>query len=335
MTGAQLDFEIRQLAAGDAKQLGRCFERCYGRTYSNETFYDPVALADLITRGGLRSVIAVAADGNIVGHTGLTIRSPDATVCEAGNTVVDPDWRGAGVLGRMGGALSELCQQSGFVGYVHYPTTAHDVMQKRSVSSGGVETGVMLGYIPADTDYRDIDQGSGRIAATIAYQPISDHPIDMPPVSIYVPQRYEMMLGRLYGQTGLRRERLRSPGQPRQSTDVGSVYNPKRGLLSLQIRLAGADLTATIEESMAAAPAEITHVDLCLDEPGIDQAVNDLADLGFVYCGLLPGFASSDVLRLQRLRDQPPGVFAPELANPVARSILAFIDSERQADSEQ
>jgi hypothetical protein len=219
---------------------------------------------------------------------------------------------------------------------VHYPTTAHDVMQKRSVSSGGVETGVMLGYIPADTDYRDIDQGSGRIAATIVYQPISNHPIDLPPISIYVPTRYQALLGRLYGQMGLRRERrgerepVHAQAPPGQSTVLTTTHHQKRGLLSINVEQIDTELGVTTQRVMNANPAEITHIDLCLDEPHIDAAVNDLALLGFVYCGLLPGFARSDILRLQHLLNQPSSIFKPELVNSGARTILALIDVEHQ-----
>ena len=277
--------------------------------------------------GKLKSVVAVCADGTIVGHTGLTLNNPDAGVAEAGNTVVDPEYRGAGILGEMGSALAQLCRSCAFVGYVHYPTAAHDVMQRRSVTNGGVETGVMLGYVPAETDYRAIDQSSGRIAATIAYQPL----VEARSLRIYVPHRYEMLLGRLYGQMGLRRERLQPSTQPRAHSDATSTHSSRRSLLNVAVERSGADLAAVVQRSIKKASAQIAHVDLTLDDPGIDQAVNELAALGFVYCGMLPDFARSDILRLQWLGQQPPSVFAPELANSGAREILAIINAEAQS----
>ena len=125
-----MDIEIRPLTATDAPQLVRCFERCYGSTYPNETFYDPESIVALLDTGKLKSVVAVCADGTIVGHTGLTLNNPDAGVAEAGNTVVDPEYRGAGILGEMGSALAQLCRSCGFAGYVHYPTAAHDVIAR-------------------------------------------------------------------------------------------------------------------------------------------------------------------------------------------------------------
>jgi hypothetical protein len=41
-------------------------------------FYDLERLRDRITSGRLRSIVAESADGEIVGHMGLTLRHPDA-----------------------------------------------------------------------------------------------------------------------------------------------------------------------------------------------------------------------------------------------------------------
>ena len=49
--------------------------------------------------------------------------------------------------------------EGGFLGFHHYPTTAHPVMQKLAVECGGIETGIMVDYIPAGTEYREIEGG--------------------------------------------------------------------------------------------------------------------------------------------------------------------------------
>ncbi len=152
-----------------------CFRRCYGDTYPSDDFYDVARLTQRIESGSLRSVVAIV-DDTLVGHTGLTVRHPGANAIEAGNTVVDPACRGQGLLGPMAAALTDLCLAQRYLGYVHYPTTAHEIMQKASVRGGGVETGVMLDYIPAETEYRGIDQGIGRLAATVVYQPLTPSP---------------------------------------------------------------------------------------------------------------------------------------------------------------
>ena len=164
--------DIRQLRTEDAQSLHQCFVRCYGESYANDLFYDVDALASAIAQKQLLSVVALH-NGEVVGHTGLSIKHAGAVGAEAGNTVVDPAMRGQGLLGKLGGALRDLTVAEGYVGYVHYPTTAHDIMQKAATSGTGRETGLMLDYVPADVDYVDIDAPEGRIAATVVYQPLT------------------------------------------------------------------------------------------------------------------------------------------------------------------
>lgn len=87
----------------------------------------------------------------------LTQRHPDARTVDAGNTIVDPRFRGRQLVIRLGLHLNELCANEGFLGYHHYPTTAHAIMQELSVADEGTETGVMLAYIPAGTEYRELE----------------------------------------------------------------------------------------------------------------------------------------------------------------------------------
>jgi hypothetical protein len=310
-----------------------CFRRCYGETYSSADFYDAATLARRIEAGSLRSVVAIADDGALVGHTGLTVRHPIARAVEAGNTVVDPTHRGGGLLGKFSAALTELCIADGFVGYVHYPTTAHEIMQKASVRGGGVETGVMLDYIPDDTDYRAIERRGGRLAAPVVYQPIGAAPVR----AVYVPREYRERIEQAYAAAGLPRRLSNADVPPdagiasnadtsfetRTSGLVGTLH-ARRDLLHVHVERVGGDLASRIDLDAA----RIVHVDVPLDDPSVGTAVTALRALGFVYCALLPEFADGDVLRLQRFARVDATTFAPSLANPDAQRLLALIRDE-------
>ena len=321
-----MDIEIRAIEARDADAVVACFRRCYGDTYPNDTFYDAAAIADRVRRGELRSAAAVTDAGVLVGHTGLTLRDPDAQVTEAGNTVVDPDFRGHGILGRMGALLARLCTDAGFTGYVHYPTTAHEVMQHRSVSGGGVETGVMLAYIPAETDYRDIDRSSGRIAATIAYQPFAG----LPESRVCLPDAYADLLVDRYRACNIARVRVAGTGALPARGEASSAFGVRRGLRSYVISRAGEDVVARICAASRGESAPVTHVDLLLEDPGVHVAVEQLRAAGFFFCGLLPGFRRGDVLRLQRCADPDLETREPSLANADARVLFERMQRERR-----
>ena len=68
-------------------------------------------------------MIAAAGD-DIVGHIGFSRPNPASSVVEAGITVVDPDYRGAGLVNRLAHALRDNMIAEGAVGFIHFPTTA-------------------------------------------------------------------------------------------------------------------------------------------------------------------------------------------------------------------
>ena len=195
--------EIRELRVSDAEALKTCFISCYGDSYANETFYNLDTLIQSIDSQRLISVVAVEG-AQVLGHTGLNVTDPNALTAEAGNTVVSPKARGQGILGKLGAALAELTVDAGFCGYVHYPTTAHEIMQKQSTSGAGRETGIMLAYVPAETEYADFEQRAGRLAATIVYQPFTDGP----PLDIYVPALYGPRIRQFASELDLRRNMI-------------------------------------------------------------------------------------------------------------------------------
>ncbi len=329
------DLRIRRLLPGDAAALGDLFRRCYGDTYGSPEFYDEHELTRRIDSGSLRSVVAVESGSvgdvdRLLGHTGMTVRERSALVCETGNTVVDPAARGQGLLKRLGAGLAELVRLEGFAGYVHFPTTAHPIMQKASVTNGGVETGVMLSYVPADTRYEAItdarESDAERLAATVAFQPLADAPARM----VRLPVRYERLLRSFYSAANLVRE---VAPITRDNVTGGSARNPqeasysaRRGVMYAALGRADAehfaDWLTQLQAGLTRHEPLLAHADLPLDSPFIDEQILQLNSLGFFFSGLLPEFAHTDVLRLQRLAVIDERAFSPALANAEANLIL-------------
>ena len=310
---------VRRLVPADAGSLSACFERCYGDSYPSAIFYDVDALAERIDSGLLRSVVAIH-DDHVIGHTGYSLRHPEALAAEAGNTVVDPAFRGQGVLGKMGAALRVLGIDEGFVGYNHYPTTAHAIMQTRSVQGDGVETGVMLAYIPAETNYRNLeDRPAGRLAATIVYQPLQVAPAR----SLFLPRAYADLISTHV----LPREWL-TPHPGAGAPQLDATIDARRGLLHINVQQTGRGLAAAVERALTEMPAVIAHLDLPMDDPGIEDAADSVRPFGFFFCGWLPEFTHCDVLRMQRIDKPTDQDFEPTLVNQDARKLLAHMRRE-------
>ena len=162
--GAAGTAEVRPIRPDDAPMIAQLVERCYADGYHKDVMYRPDELAGMI-RSGSHSGVVAEAEGTVVGHMAYLWPNENATVVEAGITVVDPGWRGKGIMGRLAVAMGEMLTAGGAIGFVHYPTTAHEVMQRASLSSGGRETGIMLAFLPPETRDRAIaEPGDHRVA---------------------------------------------------------------------------------------------------------------------------------------------------------------------------
>ncbi len=317
------DIVIRPLASGEAEALRDCFVRAYGDSYVFGLFYDPDQVRAWIGDGRLRSVVAVASDGDIVGHMALTKRSGDDRTADAGNTVVDPRYRKRNLAGRLALSLLELSAREGLVGFHQYPTTIHPVMQKLTQQGGGFETGVMLDYTPAGTDFRGFaGTERARPAVTIAYQVIGSAPSR----TVFLPERYADVLADIYRPIGLAREvRTIAASCAEGEASVDASLDRRRGVLRIDVASIGAGWLDEIDRLMRRNDEAVLQVDLRLSHSAVLDAVEPLRKLGFFFSGLLPEYRQGDILRMQKLRSEEALRRPPNLVNPDTQRILRFL----------
>ncbi len=321
------EFHLERLKPTDAPAICACFERVYGKSYANELFYQPQRLQERIALGLQNCVGAITPDRTVIGHMAMTTR-PDAASIELGNTVVDLQLRGQGIAWKVGAELTNWARELGYTGYLHYPTTDHHVMQRQSVKSG-FETGLMLGYIPADTDGKVNDENNKRAglrqAATIVYEPFE---FDSP-VAVHLPERFADAVEEMRYAIGLRRIWV----TPVQSMASLSQYSTetfeRRGLTRLIIISAASDV-ADVIETFSKQAGHCLQIDFHMSDAGIDLGIASAVDAGFYFCGWLPGFDQSDVLRMQKV---DPGLtdMQPNVVNPTAQLLLQVMRVASQA----
>ncbi len=315
---------VRTMTPTDAPGLVACIQRCYGDSYTKRVMYEPGALAEMVRIGTYNGVVATVGD-NIVGHIGFSWPNPTAMVVEAGTTVVDPDYRGSGLLKGLAQALRFSVIAEGAVGFIHFPTTAHSVMQKVSLSSGGHETGVMLSYLP--TEARDLTiggTGDDRLAVTVVYQPLTESPER----EIFLPERYSSLIRGSADRLRLLRRTSTTQAKPTHTTKIRQTSDLDRGIERLAVEHIGEDIADCVLLATSANKARLIHVDLAMDQPEINYAVEQLHQTGFAFAAWMPGWTTSDVLRLQLLKDPTNGELNPNLYSADARNIAALIRSE-------
>ena len=318
---------IARLTPSHAPAILDCFRRVYGDSYANEIFYDLGRLSTALETGNLCSVGALADDGRIMGHMAMTV-FPGARHAELGNTVVDPSARGEGLAWRIGDALTAWTKEKGFEGYLHYPTTDHHIMQQQSVKRG-FETGLMLGYIPAETDGQVSDSSSPlRGAATIVFEPLLS--LTHTETSV-LPERFAQLIRETAQTCGVSRHWVAAAQasnlEPSSRTSVSEFA--KRDLARLNVERVGQDFEAIVKAFNLLTHA-CKQVDLRLIDESIQYGTELACELGFIFCGWMPGYRESDVLRLQSVdsrSDLNPGV-----VNPVGQQLGERLRQEQAAN---
>ena len=156
-SGDEPGIEVRFLEPEGAAGFTRLVRRCYGDSYDAAWVYDPDQVADRLRRGTLWSTIGVADDGELVAHVGLARQRPDDDVAESGQAVVDPEYRGRHLFTLLKRRAAARAAERGLFGLFSEATAAHPYSQRANVALGAVETGLLLGYIPATVEYEAID----------------------------------------------------------------------------------------------------------------------------------------------------------------------------------
>ncbi len=313
---------IRRLQPEDAAAVVDCFRRVYGDSYANELFYQPERLAEGMRERRVGCVGALSEDGKVIGHMAMTVH-PDARVVELGNTVVDPTARGQGLAWQIGAGLKDWCIELGYRGYLHYPTTDHHIMQRQSVK-GGFEVGLMLGYIPAETHGQvTARHAEARQAATIVYEPLVETGSGGDPEAAYLPEHAAAFVRQFALATGLER-RWRAPAAAlRAPSQTRSAQFARRGLARLTVTRVGADFDRRLA-AFDEPDFPCRQIDFAMGDPGIEAGVEMSRELGYWFCGWLPGFGPTDVFRMQQV-DRSRTDLSPGLVNPVAQALLGLM----------
>ena len=325
--------EVRRLGEDDVDALIACVRRCYGESYPESDFYDPAAIRSELRARRLLSVGALVGD-RVVGHIGTRIPIAGDAVAETIGGIIDPDHRGTGLMSRMGGQMVAGYRDLGIVATRHMATGAHDRTQRTIAASGGVATGVLLGHIPAGTEYRGIAHGFGdaRIAAVVYFQAFGP----LGPLDVHLPPRYLEVVRDLYEQLDLERHLV--PDASIGSGDVASAaarfsvrHDTRRGISTVRFgSLVDAEAGPAgepVDEVLARCEA-VAYADVPLAGREAPELVDLLRDRGFRFGALLPGTAASEAIRMQRLPGVPIAPQATVTASPGGRALLEWVARE-------
>ncbi len=296
--GVQVDF----LGPERAEAFTRLVRRCYGDSYDAAWVYDPAEVAERLRRGTLWSTVGIADDGEVVAHVGLARLRPDDDVAESGQAVVDPEYRGRHLFTMLKRRAAAGAAERGLFGLYSEATAAHPYSQRANVALGAVETGLLLGYIPATVEYQAIDARLHRQSVVLYYLKTNDGHTR----SVYVPPRDRAMATSILERAGLRGTVRDAGDEPSTAhTDVHVDDRDDHNDRVVTVRTVGDDLLDAVlraRDDALARAADCVYVDLPLADPGTQRHGDGLRELGFTFGGIFPNrLHDCDVLRYQYL----------------------------------
>src|SRR4051812_3970507 len=137
--------------------------------------------------------------------------------------VVDPEYRGDHVFTDLERAAAEWAARTGIFGLYSEATAVHPYSQKANVALGAVETGVLVGYIPASVEYAAIDAEAHR-RSLVLYSLKTNAGHDRP---VYAPPCDREMIDAVIANAGLRGS-LADPPPGATLPATGEVHHEHR-----------------------------------------------------------------------------------------------------------
>lgn len=335
------DYSIRLAGTSpdDWAKIARAMYRAYGFTYLADDFYMPSHIEAMNTSGRVVSIVAVAEDGEIVGHYALDharFMSSDVSegqTAELGKAVVDPRHRGRGLMERMRAMAEARAQSSGLAGVFSEPVTMHPYSQRANLKLGAVPTALNLGMVSNAMKLKAIDeQGTEGRQSTFIFFKLLTTPA---PREVFAPAVHADRLAATYKDLQV---------EVCFATPDGAVARP--ALTELEVHYVAAvdigvvsvhqigedchgPLKVARDELIRRVGTRVIYLDIPLSDPGCPELAAAAESLGFFYGGLGPFFDTrGDVLRMQ-LVDVLVAIDQHAVTEGAAKTLFDYVLADR------
>jgi hypothetical protein len=320
-------FSIGLFEHRDGQGVADLFRKVYGDAYPVKLVYDPNALmAALETRENI-PVVARTSDREVIAYQALYRSAPNPAVYEAGQGLVHPDFRGAGINTEISRymrdvLIPDLSAESIFGEAV----CNHTHMQRSWGGLGNIETAIEVDLMPREA-YAAEGSASGRVSTLFMCRV----PEKMSSIT-YLPPPYEKPLRLLYEGIEDRSDfRTGNASLPATGTEFAVQVFDFAGVARVAVNEAGDDFAVLMEQKEAELLARkivVLQVWLRLSWPFVGRLTGILRGRGYFLGGLLPRwFPGSDGILMQKLAG-PPNWDGIHLYSERAAEILSIVRSD-------
>lgn len=296
---------IRCVEPADMEALVQCLYSVFGYSYSAEDMYYPDAIRKKLDEGIYDGIVALNSKNTIVAHVGMLKESKDALICECGQAFVMPEYGQRHLFRTLKARLIEYADKQGMCGVFSSAVTGHPYTQRANIALGCVETGLELGYIPADLESVIRRAGDEQRQTVMNYFRTTSHNIAC---RLFIPAEHEAIIRRTYRELGMERDitAVKDTVLDDADSEINSSVKIVWNQVYLDIRRAGGnDFRQHIEGIMRRSlvtGCAVCYLSLPLTDPHTPAIVSALQQYGFFYAGIMPyEKAGQDAIRMQCL----------------------------------
>jgi len=331
------EISLRLMRPDETVALARCIYRVYGYSYPHEDIYYPQKFASLIKSGMVTSCVAVTETGEVIGHLGIFLETPEDRVGESALAAVDPRFRGHGLFPRMKKLMMKEAAHRNLLGLYSRAVTAHIASQKSNVRMGAKETGFILAHSPPTAIFKKMETGKDHDRRTVAlfYVPVAEDRER----EVFIPEKHSEILEKIYSHLELQRDlsyTLSSKESLAPHSQIRSHLLPEMGSVFLRVNKIGVNFIDELRlqvQEMLMRGVELIVIDLPLEDPATALLCPQIEDLGFFLSGLMPEYLNGDAIRLQYLNNVSFDPSLVQVYSDFGKDIFSYVVNQWESIS--
>ncbi len=290
---------IREFAEGDEEGIAYLIYKNYGHSYIKDLFYYPQKILEFHGKK-FYSVVAESND-RIVGHFAFILVA-ESTIAEIGIVVVDPLFKGKGIMNRMLELILKKAKDIGLDAVFGEAIMYHTFSQKSNLRHDFSESALMLGKTPVDItiESNELTKKYKRGAVLVGYRFFHKTP-----KSLYLPKVYRDQIGQTYlnASVSFTKKKKKTHKVP-EHIFLSYQFDPPSNIATIRVDHYGKDFKhkfLLLVAQLRAKHCDMIYVDISLEKiPQINKVIKIMNKRGFFYSGVMfLCHERGDYLRLQ------------------------------------
>ena len=322
--------KIREFQEGDEEGIARLIYKNYGYSYVKDLFYYSDKILEF--HGKKFYSVVAEAEGKIIGHFAFLL-VPDSTVGEVGIVVVDPLFKGRGIMNQMMDLLLKKAESIGLDAVFGEAIMYHTFSQKSNLSHGFSESAFMLGKMSEalTIENNELTKSYKRGSVLVGYKFFHKRK-----KKLYLPEVYQTQIEKTYKEAGVpfeekKRKKTKSPAH----VFLNYAFDPPSNIGKIRVDAYGKDFNQKflhLVSQLRSKHCDMIYVDVSLERiPKIDKVIKIINKRGFFYSGVMFFIHDQgDYLRLQLKHSDKIGTKNYVCHSEFCKALISYVKEDEK-----